>query len=138
MSAVSRDFTELEKIDIIRERLGISYTEAKEALDAAGGDLVSALVHLEQKGKTEREKIQAKGYELIDKVKEIIRQGNVTKIRVKTKDNIVLDLPVTAGVVGVVLAPYLALLGALAALATNCTIEIERVNSAINTTQKQE
>lgn len=135
---MSRDFTELEKIDIIRERLGISYTEAKEALDAAGGDLVSALVHLEQKGKTEREKIQAKGYELIDKVKEIIRQGNVTKIRVKTKDNIVLDLPVTAGVVGVVLAPYLALLGALAALATNCTIEIERVNSAINTTQKQE
>ncbi len=125
-----KDFTELEKIDILRERAGISYEEAKIALDAAGGDLVTALINLEKSGVSGSERIQAKGFELVEKVKEIVRQGNVTKIRVRTKENIILDLPITAGVVGVVLAPYLAILGGLAALATNCTIEIERGETA--------
>lgn len=127
---MSRDFTELEKIDILRERGGLNYAEAKAALDEANGDLVEALINLEKHGEANRERIQAKGFELVEKVKELVRQGNVTKIRVKTKDNVILDLPITAGVVGVVLAPYLALLGALAALATNCTIEIERKPNA--------
>jgi len=129
---MSREFTELEKIDILRERAGVTYEEAKLALDAAGGDLIAALINLEKSGVSGRERVQAKGFELVEKVKEIVRQGNVTKIRVRTKENIILDLPITAGVVGVVLAPYLAILGALAALATNCTIEIERGDTADN------
>ena len=123
---MAREFTELEKIDIWRERSGLSYAEAKLVLDEAGGDLVTALINLEKQGASHRESFQAKGFELVEKVKDLIRQGNVTKIRVKTKEDVIIDLPITAGVVGVVLAPYLALLGAVAALATNCTIEIER------------
>ena len=123
---MTREFTELEKIDILRERSGLSYAEAKLILDEAGGDLVTALINLEKQGASQRESFQAKGFELVEKVKDLIRQGNITKIRVKTKEDVIIDLPITAGVVGVVLAPYLALLGAVAALATNCTIEIER------------
>lgn len=121
------EMTELEKIDILRERGRLSYQEARALLNETGGDLIEALVRLEQRGRFTREKIYAKGNELVEKVKDLIRQGNVTKIRVKTKDDVILDIPVTAGAAVAVFAPYLALLGAIAALATQCSIEIERV-----------
>lgn len=120
------ELSELEKIDILRERGRIGYQEARNLLAECDGDLVEALVQLEQKGTFTREKVYAKGNEIVEKVKDIIRQGNVTKIRVKTKDDVILDIPVTAGAAVAVFAPYLALLGAVAAIATQCTIEIER------------
>ncbi len=65
--------------------------------------------------------------ELVQKVKELIHEGNVTRIIVKDeKGNLLFDLPVTVGVVGLVLAPLLAAAGAVAALATKCTLTIER------------
>ncbi|MGE5508121.1 MAG: DUF4342 domain-containing protein [Chitinophagales bacterium] len=118
--------SDLEKVDILRERGRLSYQEARDLLVECGGDVIDALVRLEQKGNFTKEKIYAKGTDIVDKVKEIIRQGNVTKIRVKTKDDVILDIPVTAGAAVAVFAPYLALLGAVAAIATQCSIEIER------------
>ncbi|MDI6871830.1 MAG: DUF4342 domain-containing protein [Bacillota bacterium] len=120
------ELTELEKIDILRERGRIGYQEARNLLNETGGDLIEALIRLEQRGTFTREKIYAKGNEIVEKVKDIIRQGNVTRIRVKTKDDVILDMPVTAGAAVAVFAPYLALLGAVAAIATQCSIEIER------------
>jgi hypothetical protein len=64
---------------------------------------------------------------LIEKVKELLHEGNVTRIIVKDeKGKVLLEIPVTVGVIGVVLAPWLAALGVIAALATNCTVVIER------------
>lgn len=64
---------------------------------------------------------------LIEKVKELLREGNVSKIVVKNeKGQSLLEIPVTVGVVGVVLAPWLAALGVIAALATKCTLVVER------------
>lgn len=64
---------------------------------------------------------------LVSNVKELIREGNVTRIIIKDEaGRTLLDMPVTVGVVGVVLAPWLAALGAIAALATRCTIAVER------------
>lgn len=120
------ELTELEKIDILRERGGVGYQEARNLLNECNGDVIEALVRLEQKGTFTREKIYARGNEIVEKVKEVIRQGNVTRIRVKTKDDVILDMPVTAGAAVAILAPYLALLGAVAAIATQCSIEIER------------
>ena len=75
--------------------------------------------------KTEEFKIN--GEDLIAKIKEIIKQGNARKITIKGKDdNEIISFPVTVGVVGVVLAPVFAAIGAVAALATECTIVIER------------
>ena len=65
-----------------------------------------------------------------DKVKELLRRANVTKIRVKQDERTILELPVTAGVVGAVVAPELAILGAMAALITKCTVEVERAPKA--------
>ncbi len=64
---------------------------------------------------------------LVEKVKELIHEGNVTRVMVKDeKGNILLDMPATVGIVGVVLAPLLAAAGAIAAVATRCTLVIER------------
>jgi len=67
------------------------------------------------------------GEDLVAKIKDIIKQGNAKKITIKGKDgNEILSFPVTVGVVGIVLAPIFAAVGAIAALATECTIVIER------------
>jgi Domain of unknown function (DUF4342)/zinc-ribbon domain len=61
------------------------------------------------------------------KVKELIHEGNVSKIIVKGEDGkVLLEIPVTAGVVGVLLAPWLAAVGVIAALARRCTIVVVR------------
>jgi hypothetical protein len=72
------------------------------------------------------ETIKVEGGQLLDKVKQIIHEGNVRRIRIKQGDRVVAEFPLTVGVVGTVLAPTLAAVGALAALLTDCTIEIER------------
>lgn len=64
---------------------------------------------------------------LIERVKELLHEGNVTRIIVKNeKGDTLLEIPATIGVIGVVLVPWLAALGAIAALATNCKIVVER------------
>lgn len=77
------------------------------------------------KGETKEYTVSAD--DLVQKVKQIIREGNVSKIIVKDeKSQVLLEIPVTVGVVGVVLAPLLAALAVIAALATNCTIVVEK------------
>jgi hypothetical protein len=70
---------------------------------------------------------EVKGEELLKKVKEIIRGGNVRQISILDKSGKTLViLPLTLGVVGAVLVPVLAVVGTLAALLTECTIKVER------------
>jgi hypothetical protein len=73
------------------------------------------------------EEFKVKGAQLLDKVQNLIKEGNVRKITIKDKKGKTLvEFPLTIGVVGVVLAPILAAVGALAALVTECTISVER------------
>lgn len=74
------------------------------------------------------ETIKVQGGELLDAVKKLIHEGNVRKVRIKQGDRIVAEFPLTAGVVGTVLAPVLAAIGALAALLNECSIDVERVH----------
>lgn len=74
-----------------------------------------------------REEFRVDGEELLAKVKELIRAGNVRKIIIKDKgEKELIVIPVTAGVVLAVLAPVLAAVGAIAALVSECTIVVER------------
>lgn len=67
------------------------------------------------------------GEELLGKVRELIHEGNVRKIIIKNeKGETYLEIPVTIGVIGAILAPVFAAIGALAALAANFTIVVER------------
>ena len=73
------------------------------------------------------ERITINGKDLVAKIKDIVKQGNAKKIAIRGKeDNEIISFPVTVGVAGILLAPVLAAVGAIAALATECTIEIER------------
>jgi hypothetical protein len=77
--------------------------------------------------KVVKEEFSVSSDNLIEKVKELLHEGNVTRIIVKDdKGKTLLEIPATVGIIGVVLVPWLAALGAIAALATNCKIVVER------------
>jgi hypothetical protein len=76
---------------------------------------------------TRKEEFKVNGEELLAKVKQLISEGNVRKIVIKNKDGKqLIEFPLTIGVVGAVLAPVLAAVGAIAALVSECTILVER------------
>jgi hypothetical protein len=73
------------------------------------------------------EEVSVSSNDLIEKVKQLLHEGNVTRIIVKDeKGKVLLEIPATVGVIGTVLAPWLAALGVIAALVTNCRIVVER------------
>ena len=72
------------------------------------------------------ESIRVEGGQLLDKVAQLIREGNVRRIVIRQGDRTVAEFPLTVGVVGAVFSPVLAAVGALAALIGDCTIEVER------------
>lgn len=77
--------------------------------------------------KTVREEFTVSSEDLVKKIKEIIRKGNITRIIVKgEKGETLLEIPATVGVLGAILAPWMAALGVIAAIATKCTIVVER------------
>ncbi len=76
------------------------------------------------------ETIKVEGGQLIDQIKRLVHEGNVRRIIIKQDDRTVAEFPLTIGVIGVLLAPVMAAVGALAALLTDCTIEVERFDDA--------
>ena len=84
--------------------------------------------------KTKRqETFRVNGEELLKKVKELIKEGNVRRITIIDKSGrTLIDIPLTIGLLGAVLAPVLAAVGALAALITECTITVEREVKQVN------
>lgn len=76
---------------------------------------------------TKKEEFKIDGENLLKKIKELVKEGNIRKITIKDKTGKeIMTFPLTLGVVGTVLAPVLAALGAMAALIGECTISVER------------
>lgn len=102
----------MESIDAVIERSGASYAEAKEALEASNGSVLDALVYLENKK-------SAKTDDLLEKVKALVKDGNVNKIRLKKDNKVLLTVPVNVGIVGglvgLAAAPWWSILAAGAA-----------------------
>lgn len=129
----------LEKIDIIKERTGVTYTEAKEALEASNGNVIDALVYVEKsspkKGEKVKEQFDTTKDEFIAWIKDTMNKGNVSRIRVKKDDKIILDIPVSAGIVGgvaagIVWAPSIALMF-LTAVVAKVTVEITKEDGSV-------
>lgn len=77
--------------------------------------------------KKTKEEFKVEGKKVVSKIKALIKEGNVRKISVKdSKGKVILSLPVTAGVIGAILLPPLIVIGAIAALLTECTITVQR------------
>ncbi len=83
---------------------------------------------------TSKERVKISGNELVSRVKQLVREGNVRRIRVIHKRKTLLDIPLSIGVpaaaLGIVTIPLLAAVAAIAAMVTECTIEIERVEGS--------
>lgn len=124
--------SELEKIDLIRARLGVGYKEAKEALDEAGGDVVQALVNLEERGRNLGERLQSRGQEMLGQFKGLLQKGQEYRIKVKQGDKTVLEFPASVGALGVIGAlasseiAVLGAMGTMAAMSKKYTLEFER------------
>jgi hypothetical protein len=77
------------------------------------------------------EKFTVSGSQLVEKVKQLIHEGNIRRVRVLHEGRTVLEIPLSVGApaaaIGIMVAPVLAALGAFAALVTECTIEVEKV-----------
>lgn len=77
--------------------------------------------------KISREEFTVSADNLTDRVKQLLHEGNVTRVIIKDMSGrVLLEIPATIGVIGVVIAPWLAVLGVIAALVTNCKIVVER------------
>jgi hypothetical protein len=80
-----------------------------------------------QKDNSYQESFKVSGDEILTKIKEIIKEGNARRIIIKNeKDETIMEFPLTVGAIGIVLAPIFAAVGTLTALATKCTIIVEK------------
>lgn len=115
----------LEQIELVKDRTGVSYREAKEALEAANGNVIDAIIAIEDEINAKVSvKMSENAEKVLAQIKEIVRKGNVSRIVVKKDDETVINLPVTVGVIGTVLAPWLTVIGSVVALGSKHSIEL--------------
>jgi hypothetical protein len=135
---------DLATVDRLRERVDLTYEEAAAYLEAAGGDLVQALVMAERdlgsqdgeggEGEPDEEGWVVAGAQarsaaytrLSERIADAVRQGSSMRLIIERDGDRLANLPVAAGVVGAIWAPELAAVGAIAALASRCTLRLER------------
>ena len=83
---------------------------------------------------TDTEKFRVSGSEIVEKVKQLIHEGNIRKVRLVHEDRTIIEIPLSIGApvaaLGIMAAPVLAAVGAFAALVTECTIEVEKVEKS--------
>jgi hypothetical protein len=114
----------LDAIDQLRERADISYSEAREALEQAGGDVVEALVYLEANLKGAAHNFSEQGKDLYVRAKHVAAQMHQTRMKVKVKDQTLVELPVTISALGAAVFPKLAALGVIGLLVSHGSIEV--------------
>ncbi len=137
----------LENVDAVKARTGVSYKEAKEALEICNGDVLEAIIYLEEEKtntKNETTAEQSGGTtETIDEfktwLKDLIDKGNVSRIKVSKDGKKLVDVPVNAGiaagVIGIILPPILVFV-VTAAVVTQVTIEITKTDGSVEVINK--
>ncbi|MDD7794520.1 DUF4342 domain-containing protein [Clostridium sp. 'White wine YQ'] len=133
----------LEKVDKVIERTGVSYGEAKEALENSEGDVLDAIIYIENLKKQKAQQEENNTGESIEEfkayLKDLINKGNVTRIKIKKDEKVIVDVPVNAGiaagVIGIIL-PQLMAIGVIAAIVTKITVEITKENGEVEVVNK--
>ncbi|UNC92994.1 DUF4342 domain-containing protein [Candidatus Contubernalis alkaliaceticus] len=114
----------LEKIDLLRDRTGATYKEARLALEATGGEVVEALIILEDQSKSWLE--EGPHTDFIARAKEFAQKSADIRISVKSHEKTVVDIPAPLGVAGAVFLPKAAALGTLFLLFTKYSLHMEK------------
>ena len=122
----------VEMIDQVKDRTGVSYKEAKEALERSGGNVVDAIIDIEESLGASTKRAEAKdGKRIIEKLKELVKKGNVSKILIKREGEVVMNLPVNAGIIAGLVAPWASLFAIIAAFGFKCDIEVVKDDGSI-------
>lgn len=122
----------LEKIELVKDRTGVSYKEAKDALEAADGSVVDAIIAIEETiDEKPATKVNEAANETVDKIKEVVKKGNVSRITIKKDDEVLLNLPFNAGIVGALVAPWGMVAGVIAAFGFKCQIELTKNDGTV-------
>lgn len=122
----------LEKIELVKDRTGVSYKEAKDALEAAGGSVVDAIIAIEETVDVKKSgKASEAVSETVQKIKELVKKGNVSKISIKKDEDTIVNIPVNVGVVGVIVAPWGVIAAAIAAFGFKCKIQMTTTDGKI-------
>ena len=122
----------LEQIELVKDRTGVSYKEAKDALEFANGNVVDAIIYVEENINHDYEKSSSSAVDnVVRSVKEAVRKGNVAKIRIYKGDDIILNVPVTIGAIATVLFPWGVIASAIASAAAKCKVELVKEDGSI-------
>lgn len=135
------DNERLQKIDEIVNRTNASYEKAKNALDEANGDVLEAIIIVQNSTNKafNTNDAKQKGEQILEEIKKILKMGNATKLIIKKNNETVVNLPITAGLLGAFISPFLTAAGVTAALLTQCSVEIiQSDGNVIDVNQKVE
>ena len=122
----------LEKIELVKDRTGVSYKEAKDALEAADGSVVDAIIAIEETvDEKPARKVNAAANETVEKIKELVKKGNISKITISRDGDILLNLPLNAGILGAIVAPWGVIAGIIAAFGFKCKIELTKDDGTV-------
>ncbi len=114
----------LDKIEVLRQKTGASYRQAKEALERADGDVLQALIFLEEdKRKASQEPLCQETWAW---VRGAITEGMRRQVVVSREGRVVAKIPLLVGLAGAVLLPHVTALGLAAAWLTKCDIGVQR------------
>ncbi len=127
----------LERIELVKDKTGVTYKEAKAALDATDENVVNAIIKIEEEVNSQKSIGKSWKEELSNMLKEIISKGNVTRVKVRKGRQILLNLPITAGIIGVAMAPTASVVGLIAALGFKCSVEIQKEDGSIISISKK-
>lgn len=123
----------LQKIDDILKRTNADFSTAKQALEDANGDVLEAIILIENQNKNQshQQTGPGKGEQVFNQLKDILAKGNATKITIKKNGETIINLPITAGLIGAFIAPFLSAAGITAALLTQCSVEITQADGKV-------
>jgi hypothetical protein len=128
----------LEKIELVKDRTGVSYKDAKEALESADGNVVDAIIAIEESiNMSGAAKVIGKSTDILDVIKDYVRKGNVSKIVISKDEDVMLNMPVNATIIGTLIAPWAALVGTAVCFGMKYKIELTLDDgSVIDITEK--
>ncbi len=128
----------IEDIDRLRQRAGISYRRAKEILEQTQGDLVEALIYLEENPDSAFSCISDRSRDLMDRSRRVFGRLHRTRVKVRVKDKTLFELPVTVGAAGTLLFPKVAALGLVGMMLSRGSLEFEGMPSAPGNGEEEE
>ncbi len=123
----------LEMVDEVINRTGVTYKEAKEVLELYDGDLLKAIVHIEEQktGASQSSGKTLNGQEIVDKLKALVNEGFINQITIVKSGKVVVDIPIMAGAIGAVIFTIPTVAAIVAAVATGCEIKIVKKDGEV-------